>query len=70
MSTIVIKIDGMMCEGCAGTVQASLSKVRGVRTAVVDLAAKEANVQVEDGKVTQSELVEAVRGAGYEAVPA
>ncbi|QQE10684.1 heavy-metal-associated domain-containing protein [Planctomycetota bacterium] len=69
MSTIMIKVGGMKCEGCVGAVQERLSQVRGVRTAVVDLASGEANVQIEDGVTDIGKLVEAVKAAGYEATP-
>ncbi|WP_200761524.1 heavy-metal-associated domain-containing protein [Poriferisphaera corsica] len=70
MSTVVIKISGMKCEGCVGEVQARLSKVRGVRTAVVDLASCEASVQIEDGVADVDMLMAVVKDAGFDAAPA
>ena len=65
MSSVKIKIDGMKCEGCMAAVHEKLSQVRGVSRVVVDLDRGEARVEIEDGKVSAGELVEAVREAGY-----
>ncbi len=63
---IVLKMDGMTCEGCAATVQQALRKVPGVVHADVDFARSEAVVTVPPGSAVRSEaLIQAVKSAGY-----
>ena len=61
--TIRIPIEGMTCDHCVGTVRNALEGVPGVRSAVVDLAAKRAEVEAEG--VDPSKLRQAVEAAGY-----
>lgn len=57
----IISIEGMMCQHCAGRVEAALQALPGV-TARVDLAKKQAVVS---GPVTPQALTAAVEKAGY-----
>ncbi len=64
-TTVVLRIDGMSCAGCAAAVERALSGVDGVVSASVDVAAKEAHVQYRPGTAGRDDLVGAVRSAGY-----
>jgi len=59
-----IRIEGMTCGHCSASVEKALRAVPGVQEVVVDLAAKEAAVQV-DGTVNDEALRKAVTEAGY-----
>ena len=61
----VLKIEGMTCAGCAGSVEKALAAVPGVRTASVNLMMEDAAVTYEADRTTVRDLVEAVRNAGY-----
>ncbi|RTZ72855.1 MAG: copper-translocating P-type ATPase [Gammaproteobacteria bacterium] len=58
-------VEGMTCEHCSARVAQAAAGVRGVRSAHVDLEA--GVLEVEGGR--PHEVIEAVREAGYEAVP-
>ncbi|WP_211289787.1 Copper-exporting P-type ATPase [Sporomusa silvacetica DSM 10669] len=62
--TIIIKIQGMACNGCRGKVERALQAIDGVTYASVDLAKKEAVVT---GSVAQAELIKVVTELGFEA---
>ncbi|WP_406685566.1 cation transporter [Seonamhaeicola sp. MEBiC1930] len=54
-------IDGMTCEiGCAKTIEKKISKMEGVKTAIVDFERKLAMVEYNDAKVTTANLEETV----------
>jgi Cu+-exporting ATPase len=64
MATVELDIDGMSCAGCANRVEGALNKVRGVRSARVNLAIERASV---DGDADPDALISAVQGVGYSA---
>jgi copper chaperone CopZ len=64
-------IEGMTCEGCANILHGALMKLPGVKAAEVDFATKTAVVRYNpDKSVSPERVFEAVRSAGYEAMPA
>ena len=62
--TVVISVEGMMCEHCKAHVEKALLGVSGVRSATADLAAKTATV-VAKASVSEEALKAAVVAAGY-----
>jgi copper chaperone len=68
MQTATIRIDGMSCGGCVGSVTRALQRVEGVDTVDVTLAPQVASVTFDPAKVELPALVAAIRDAGYEAV--
>ncbi|TPQ45699.1 hypothetical protein C2U71_11655, partial [Burkholderia ubonensis] len=66
--TIELDIDGMTCASCAGRVEKALGKVPGVTRASVNLATERASVAA-TMDVGATQLVAAVRQAGYGATP-
>lgn len=62
-----LAISGMTCATCAGRVEAALKRVAGVTRAEVNLATEKASVDGIAGLLRPSDLVAAVRQAGYEA---
>lgn len=62
-----LSLQGMRCASCAGRIERALQGVAGVVTAEVNLASETAHVLVVPGRVHHSELINAVRAAGYDA---
>ena len=65
METITLKVTGMFCEGCAGSVTRVLSRVAGVQQAKVDLDKEQATVSFDPGQAKLDDMKQAIRGAGY-----
>ena len=61
----VMNIDGMRCLHCSANVEKALCALEGVKSAVVDLAAKTATVEAEEA-VSDAALTEAVDNLGFE----
>eukprot|EP00740_Mantoniella_antarctica_P004909 CAMPEP_0181362918 /NCGR_PEP_ID=MMETSP1106-20121128/8360_1 /TAXON_ID=81844 /ORGANISM="Mantoniella antarctica, Strain SL-175" /LENGTH=142 /DNA_ID=CAMNT_0023477099 /DNA_START=32 /DNA_END=460 /DNA_ORIENTATION=- len=71
---IAFKVEGMMCDGCVETVTAVLTGTGKVQDVKVDLDAKTVKVFVAcdsmmDGLVMIPTLVDALKGAGFDAEP-
>ncbi len=62
-------LSGMHCAACAGIIEAALVAVPGVERAEVSAAGQRAQVRWAPERTRVSLLVQAVRGAGYDAVP-
>lgn len=67
MANAKLWITGMTCGHCLAKVESALKGVNGVYSAVVDLPHGEAEVDFDDDQVTATQLIGAVRHAGYEA---
>ncbi|MEZ4708143.1 MAG: heavy metal translocating P-type ATPase [Caldilineaceae bacterium] len=65
-----IALLGMTCANCANTIQRRLNKVEGVISAEVNYANEKASVDYVPGVAAYSDLVAAVRKAGYDVVEA
>ncbi len=64
--TIEIPVAGMTCDHCVGTVRRALEGVPGVRSAMVDLQARRAEVTLDpDSPPDRSRLKTAIEAAGY-----
>ena len=60
--TIELKISGMHCAGCVGSVEGALRKVDGVEDAIVNLTLEKATIS---GFVDSEGLLSAVKKTGY-----
>ena len=65
---VTLGLIGMTCASCATVIEKSLSKLPGVSTVAVNLAANSGTVEFDPNLIGIDELVTAVRGAGYDAV--
>ncbi|WP_201501424.1 heavy metal translocating P-type ATPase [Psychrobacter cibarius] len=63
---IELSIEGMTCASCVGRVEKALKKVEGVQQANVNLATERAWIQG-NAQVQSSDLIQAVKKAGYTA---
>ena len=61
-----LAIEGMHCASCVSKIEGSLAAIPGVTETAVNLAAGEASVTYEAGRVGTGDLVAAVSRAGYE----
>jgi Cu2+-exporting ATPase len=64
-----LHLSGLHCAACAGLIESALSAVPGVLSAQVHYGASRATVRWQPQRTRASALVDAVRGAGYDAVP-
>ncbi len=65
--TMNLKVEGMMCSHCTGSVEKALKALPGVTDASADLETKQVTVKT-DGSVSRETLVETIVEAGYEVV--
>lgn len=65
-ASVELQIEGMSCEGCAASLQLSLTEVPGVSSARVDFAAGRAVVAFDDAQRIDG-VLEAVDAAGFSA---
>jgi Cu2+-exporting ATPase len=64
-----LRIGGMHCAACAGLVEQALARVGGVLEASVSASGARARVHWLPGRTRLSDIVLAVRNAGYDATP-
>ncbi len=69
MAESTLRLSGMYCAACAGIIEQALAGVDGVRRATVSAAGQRAAVRWDPRRTKPSQLVEAVRRAGYDAAP-
>jgi len=65
-----IRVDGMMCAKCTGSVEKALKATPGVEKVEVNLQRKEAVVEYDDEKVTEAKLREVINATGFKTVEA
>lgn len=67
MKTLILGVEGMACGHCKAAVEAALTAVAGVQSAVADLDKKQASVVCEDSVQTAT-LWDAVEAIGFDPV--
>jgi len=63
-----IRVEGMKCKMCTGSVEKALKATPGVEKVEVSLERKEAVVEYDDQKVTEAKLREVINATGFKAV--
>lgn len=66
----VFVVQGMHCAACASIIESALGALPGVAQAEVHSASRRARVRWDPARVSAADLVEAIRRAGYGALPA
>lgn len=66
--SLTLPVIGMTCAACQHHVETALKETAGVKSARVDLMANRASVEFDPAEASVEGLVEAIRGAGYDAV--
>lgn len=67
MKKEIISIEGMHCASCVRMIERSLSKVKGVKEANVNLATSKANITYDPSISTRKDLEAAIDRTGYKA---
>src|SRR5918995_6128510 len=67
LARINIPVTGMSCASCVRRVERALSEKEGVAEASVNFAAEKASVAYDPSATSPAEIVEVIRGAGYDA---
>lgn len=66
MKTTTFSVEGMMCDGCAASVEKAALGVQGVQTAVASLESRSLTVDHAPETASPEAIMEAVRLAGFE----
>ena len=66
--TVTIRVEGMHCGGCSGSVAKALKATEGVEDAQVSFEKGEAVVKYDDQKVTVAKLREVITNTGFKVV--
>jgi len=66
--TATIRVEGMKCKNCSGSVTKALKAVEGVQKAEVSSEKGVAVVEYDDQKVTEGRLREVINGTGFKAI--
>jgi copper chaperone len=67
VETAHLKTSGMHCTSCSMLVDMTLSDLAGVSESSTDLASGSTTVTFDSDVVTIGAIIEAIRGAGYDA---
>lgn len=67
MKEIVLKVNGMMCEGCENRVKNSLKNIEGIEEVVADLNTGKVVVNA-NSEVSKELILETIEDIGYEVV--
>lgn len=59
------QIQGMHCVGCAMTIDGAVEDLPGVKSATTNYARQVAEVEFDEKKVTEAQIVAAIQTAGY-----
>ena len=65
MAKYQVKIGGMSCSFCAGTIKKSVSKLDGVENVNVSISHEEAIIQYNPNKVQTWQIEDSIRSSGY-----
>ena len=68
MKKIVLKIEGMHCEGCVKRLTNVLSDLDGVNSVKVSLENKNAEVEYDENKLELDDIKQGVADAGFDTV--
>ena len=66
--TVTIKVEGMKCPKCSGSVSKALKATEGVEDAQVSSEKGEAVIKYDDQKLTEANLREVINKTGFKAV--
>ncbi|HKY01559.1 MAG TPA: cation transporter, partial [Burkholderiales bacterium] len=64
-----LRIGGMTCASCVSRVEKALTRLPGIKEAVVNLATEKAYIRAVGAETGEAQLIHAVEAAGYEASP-
>jgi Cu+-exporting ATPase len=62
---LTMKVSGLHCEKCCNTIERSLSKIKGINLAKVDLGENEVLINYDENKVETEKIKKTIRKAGF-----
>ena len=62
------QIQGMHCVACAMTIDGALEDLPGVKCATTNYARQVVDVEYDDQRVTNEQMILAIRNSGYEVI--
>lgn len=65
MKEVVLKIEGMHCNGCSTRLERVLNNLEGVNKAKVELEKAEAKIEFDETKISIEKIKEAIEDAGF-----
>lgn len=65
----ILSLDGLTCASCVSDVEDIIRSIPGVLKATVSLGLLRAQVEFNNGVVTEEKIIETIRSAGYDANP-
>jgi copper chaperone len=65
MKEVVLKIEGMHCNGCSTRLERVLNNLEGVNKAKVELEKAEATIEFDETKISIEKIKEAIEDAGF-----
>lgn len=65
MKEVVLKIEGMHCNGCSTRLGRVLNNLEGVNKAKVELEKAEATIEFDETKISIEKIKEAIEDAGF-----
>ncbi len=66
MNKVVLKIDGMHCDGCANRLQKALNKKENIKSAKVSFEKKQAEIEYE--KISKEKIEEYIEEIGFKSL--
>ena len=67
--SVRLQLKGLRCAACAANVEKAVSRLTGILSASVNLASRTGTFTFDDDLVSPADIIEAIRHAGYDAVP-
>lgn len=67
MKEMILKVNGMVCEGCENRVQNAIKSVKGVKKVVASHVAGNVTVLAKEN-VTETQIKEKIENIGFEVV--
>ncbi len=64
-----LKIEGMHCSSCAMLIDGDLEDLEGVKSANTNYAKGETEVEIDEDKLSDKEIIDAIKKIGYTAIP-
>lgn len=69
MKTEIYDVKGMTCASCSSAVERVTGKLKGVDTSNVNLSTEKLTITYDENLVSQDNIIESIKKAGYEATP-
>jgi P-type Cu+ transporter len=68
MDKITLKLKGMLCAGCASSIETATRNISGVASSNVNFASEEVAIEYDAQKTSPAAIQKVIKDIGYEAV--